>query len=115
MPLTVFSQTSGSTVVGETREFAVSLQNPSTGKLAFKTPSTSNEQSALDLLAAPRSHISTPASRATAKKVCRFVSRIPTTIKLTCFKHAEMLRIRLKLAMYKVKTNQIHVPMSELQ
>ena len=26
-----------------------------------------------------------------------------------------MLRIRLKLAMYKVKTNQIHVPISELQ
>jgi hypothetical protein len=26
-----------------------------------------------------------------------------------------MLRIRLKLAMYKVKTNQIHVPLSELQ
>jgi hypothetical protein len=26
-----------------------------------------------------------------------------------------MLRIRLKLAMYKVKTNQIHVPMSELR
>src|SRR5579862_6852622 len=37
------------------------------------------------------------------------------TSALTGIKHAEMLRIRLKLAMYKVKTNQIHVPMSELQ
>ncbi|KAH0537803.1 hypothetical protein FGG08_005485 [Glutinoglossum americanum] len=92
--------TSKPAVVGETREPAIPLQEPqksSTDEPALRTRSTPIRQSALDLLAAPRPHISTPASRATAKK------------------QAEMLRIRLKLAMYKVKTNQIHVPMSELQ
>ncbi|KAK6410540.1 hypothetical protein LTR95_018197 [Oleoguttula sp. CCFEE 5521] len=29
--------------------------------------------------------------------------------------HAEMLRLRLRVAMYKIKTNQVHVPFAQLQ
>ncbi|KAI9862766.1 MAG: hypothetical protein M1813_004262 [Trichoglossum hirsutum] len=89
------SVTSEATTVVETRESPPESQKPSA--MEVQTPSTSNQQCTLDLLAAPRLHISTPASRATTKK------------------NAEMLRLRLKLAMYKVRTNQIHVPMSELR
>ncbi|KAI9770082.1 MAG: hypothetical protein M1840_003532 [Geoglossum simile] len=92
--------TSEPTASDQTRESAQlsrETQKPSNEQLEYKMPTMAGQQNVLDLLVAPRSHISTPTSRTNAKK------------------HAEMLRIRLKFAMYKVKTNQIHVPMSELQ
>ncbi|KAH0564847.1 hypothetical protein GP486_001769 [Trichoglossum hirsutum] len=104
---------SEATVVVETRESLP--ESPNTSATEVRTRSTPIQRSTLDLLAAPKLHISTPESRATAKKACQIRALDSRGNHTDYVQHAEMLRLRLKLAMYKVRTNQIYVPISELR